>query len=188
MPRKKGRAQRLFDPMIMDKTARIIIVVVIWLGCLAGAGACLKPYISARSTLAGYHLLDSFETDQKAGPDHALLLQAGGVLIQAVKQDPNNASAWLGLGRVYQNLGRDESAAQAYRNAAREIKSFIVFGEIGACLARSKRFDEAIRYYLKALALCPDYDLAKDNLAWLTAGEPSGQPGSRLRYDRKGWN
>ncbi|MBF0550872.1 MAG: tetratricopeptide repeat protein [Deltaproteobacteria bacterium] len=188
MPREKGRAQRLLGLVIMDKTARILILVVVWLGCLAGVGVCLKPYVSARSTLIGYQLLDSFETDQKSGPDGALLLQAGGVLVQAVKQDPNNAPAWLGLGRVYQDLGRFESAAQAYRNAAREIKSFIVFGEIGVCLARSKRFDEAIRYYLKALALCPDYDLAKDNLAWLTAAEPSVQPGSGPRYDRKCWN
>src|SRR3972149_1452920 len=91
------------------------------------------------------------------------LIQTYERLLQA---DPDNASAWVGLGTILQRTGRDNTAL-ACVNRALEISpdkpSFL--SQRGYCLAALDRMDEALEAHAAALRLEPGSFMIRANYA-----------------------
>jgi tetratricopeptide (TPR) repeat protein/TolB-like protein len=84
----------------------------------------------------------------------------------ALKLDPVNADALLGLSRVYESLGRDKEAEQTVQRGAALRPDY--WGgpyELGTFYFRHRRFAEAAREYQRVIQLVPDSAAAHANYA-----------------------
>jgi Flp pilus assembly protein TadD len=117
---------------------------------------------------------------QKAPPDQrdALKQKLAGITDQAVgefkeaqkslgEKDPNAALVWVKLGEAYDAGGRNEEAADAYKQAI-TLKPDVpgYYNNLGNVLARAGKIDEARAAYLKSAELDP----ANAATAWRNFG------------------
>jgi hypothetical protein len=74
------------------------------------------------------------------------------------RAEPNNASAWFGLGLACGKLGRHREAIAAYRECLRlEPDIAVTWYNLGHAYGDLRRYREAIGAYQEALRLNPDY-------------------------------
>jgi Flp pilus assembly protein TadD len=79
--------------------------------------------------------------------------------------EPQNATAWFGLGVAYRNLSRDDDAIAAYREALRINPEYAnAWNNLGVAYYKLGRNDDAIAAYREALRIDPEYVLAWNNL------------------------
>lgn len=82
-------------------------------------------------------------------------------LLLALELDPGNAIAWSTLGLSYEALGNMRLAEDAYSKAVRAgPRNFQVQGNYAVFLCRNKRYDDARKYFDKALK-APTNDYAE---------------------------
>lgn len=73
-------------------------------------------------------------------------------LLLALEQDPKNGFAWSTLGLTYEALGNVRLAEDAYNNAVRVApRNFKIQENYAVFLCRQDRFDDARRYFDKAI-------------------------------------
>jgi tetratricopeptide (TPR) repeat protein len=107
--------------------------------------------------------------------------QAGTLLQQLVRDYPESASAWLGLGRALIKQKRHALAEQALRRAARlDAARVEVQLYLGVALFEQGRPREASAFFRRATELRPDYALAHYNLGQCrkAQGERAGAIGA----------
>ena len=76
----------------------------------------------------------------------------------ALKQDPKNGLAWSALGLTYEALGNIRLAEDAYTKAVRvEPRDFKIQENYAVFLCRQDRFDDALKYFDKAIK-APTFD------------------------------
>jgi predicted Zn-dependent protease len=122
-------------------------------GAIGKAGleyiACLKARPNWQPALLGMG---------RVAVDKKLISMGIQIYEQAVKQDPNSADAWIGLGRAYMNqrlnLGRALTAFQTAARLAPDRTDF--YGEYSDALRVNYRADEAEAVLRKRLAVAPD--------------------------------
>jgi tetratricopeptide (TPR) repeat protein len=79
--------------------------------------------------------------------------------------EPGNDDAWFSLGFAYGNLGRNQEAITAYREALRLKPDFVeAWCNLGVAYRKLGRYPEAIEAYREALRLKPDHAEAWNNL------------------------
>jgi tetratricopeptide (TPR) repeat protein len=90
--------------------------------------------------------------------------------LEALQVDANYLPAYLGLARVYRDLGDYTRALETYRKALekhpREVTLWI---DLGMCQARKKDFDQAIQSLGKAVELDPENRHAMQTLGFCLA-------------------
>jgi len=110
----------------------------------------LDPYLAA----ANYY-------NQKKDFDNTIMY-----LQKALKLSPENTDINSSLTQMYQVSGKGDVALKAIEE---NIKKFpdnkVYYFQYGDMLSRTEKFNEAITYYEKALAIDPDYDMALYNIA-----------------------
>jgi tetratricopeptide (TPR) repeat protein len=84
---------------------------------------------------------------------------------KATENDPNNTTAWYGLGYCYAGKDSHNDAIKAYKQAIRtdptnEISHF----HLGNYYYKIGRYDEAIESYKKVVGINPDFEAAHFNL------------------------
>ena len=89
--------------------------------------------------------------------------------LTALKLDPNYLPAQLGYARLLGQVGQLEKAKQIYRNAAKTHprQAAPVFNNLGLCLARAGRTDEAIVAMSDGIKLAPANPRYRNNIAAL---------------------
>lgn len=76
---------------------------------------------------------------------------------RAIKLDPKFLAAYVGLGRLYQDLQEHERAVATYRAGLKELpKSAVLWYELGMCQAKKKEWDQAITSLRSAHELDPE--------------------------------
>ncbi len=93
--------------------------------------------------------------------DHKLAVPP---LTRAVEKDPGLVAAWKALAVSLQQLERWREAADAYRHALESEQDAKLAFQLGACLVKDNRPEEAIDAYWLALDLDPTYTKAWSNL------------------------
>jgi tetratricopeptide (TPR) repeat protein len=84
---------------------------------------------------------------------------------KATENDPNNTTAWHGLGYCYAGSNRHNNAIAAYKQAIRtDPKNEISHFHLGNYYQKLGRFDEAIEAYQKVVHINPDFEAAYFNL------------------------
>ncbi|HEX3366599.1 tetratricopeptide repeat protein [Phenylobacterium sp.] len=77
---------------------------------------------------------------------------------------PTDATALLGLGRLWARQGDDEAAVPLFRRAARRAPAFApIRNELGVSLHRLGRREEALAAFDEALQLDPTFQVARGN-------------------------
>ena len=89
----------------------------------------------------------------------------------ALKANPNNMAAYLGLGYLYQNSGKKYEAVAAYEKALkRQPNYWIAANNIAALLSEppnsKKDLDRALELARHAQTLRPDEPTIQDTLGW----------------------
>src|SRR5262249_38617632 len=76
---------------------------------------------------------------------------------EALRLDANCLPAYLGLGRVYTDMGDFDRALEAYRKGLeKQPKEVSLWFGQGMCLARRKDFEQAARSFAKAVEIDPE--------------------------------
>lgn len=76
---------------------------------------------------------------------------------QTLKADPKCQRAYVGLGRVYQDMEDHERAVATYQKGLKELpKSAVLWYEAGMCQAKHKQWDDAIAKLRSAQELDPE--------------------------------
>lgn len=89
---------------------------------------------------------------------------------EALQIDAMYLPAWLGLARVYRDLGDYDRALETYRKALEKHPREVgVWVDLGMCQARKKDFDQAIASLLKAVELDPENRQAMQTLGFCLA-------------------
>lgn len=89
--------------------------------------------------------------------------------LTALKLDPNYLPAQLGYAHLMERVGQTEKAIEIYRNAAKTHPRHAapVFNNLGLCLARAGRTDEAIAAMNNGIKLAPANPRYRNNIAYL---------------------
>lgn len=95
--------------------------------------------------------------------------QAGAAFERALRDDPSSAEALYGIGSVHLNQQKTSEAREAFTRATKLQASYPdtlanAWNNLGLLSAREGHFDEAIGFFLRALALNPDHVVALENL------------------------
>ena len=92
------------------------------------------------------------------------------LLQDVVKQDPQNAVAWINLGNLFMDSGRYPEAIDAYEQAlGLDPKNVDVRVDMGTCYRRMRRVDRAAEEFRKAISLNPLHPYAHRNLGVVLA-------------------
>ncbi|MHB1145549.1 MAG: tetratricopeptide repeat protein [Thiobacillus sp.] len=84
---------------------------------------------------------------------------------QWVKVEPENAFAWLVIGRAHQESNQNEQAVTAYRQGLRIHPKFVdAWNNLGNTYDTLKRYNDAIAAYRQALRINPEFAGAWYNL------------------------
>ncbi len=91
---------------------------------------------------------------------------------EAVKADPKNVNAWIGLGNILMDTSRFNEAIDAYQKALEiDPKNVDVRVDMGTCYRNSGKADIAAKEYRKALEINPNHAYGHLNLAVVLAGD-----------------
>ncbi|MEW6263842.1 MAG: tetratricopeptide repeat protein [Thermodesulfobacteriota bacterium] len=93
----------------------------------------------------------------------------------ALELDPDNPERKLVIGEALLAQGMPGEAEKMFQDYVRSAPdSVFIYNRLGLVYRRQKKFDLAIQYYLKALAMDPDEEYIHYNLAraFLRAGQP----------------
>jgi len=93
----------------------------------------------------------------------------------ATEEDPSLPQAWKNLGDVHYRMGRSAEAQEAYERAlklAPRLGDDVCF-KLGNLAFKDMRRAEAVEYWREALALNPEHELVKANLATVERLGPS---------------
>ena len=93
----------------------------------------------------------------------------------ALRMDPRCRHALIGLARLQHRGGDIAGAINTYRLALQRLgKDAVVYNDLGLCLARARKHDEATQMLRFALALNPKSKMYRNNLAatYVEAGRP----------------
>jgi protein O-mannosyl-transferase len=125
-----------------------------------GADACTKALeIDPSFQLAKNNL--KWASDEK---DKVLTAIAE---LEKVKSDKRDAPYYMGLGLDYFQIGNYDKAIQIWTKASeKDPKSGAPLSSIGTAFMMKNQVDDAIAIFQKAIAMNPDDQLAKNNLAW----------------------
>jgi len=84
---------------------------------------------------------------------------------QAIRIDPNYATAYSYLGNAYNNLGLYKDAIEAHKQAIRiDPNDAAAYNNLGNAYANLKRYKDAIEAYKQALRIAPDLAQTHFNL------------------------
>lgn len=84
----------------------------------------------------------------------------------AIKKEPKNVNAHLHLARLHERMQNYPEAEQMYLAAAEAGPTDPTpLNDLGLCLARQQRFDEAIEKLNKAIAMKPHQTVYRNNIA-----------------------
>lgn len=86
-------------------------------------------------------------------------------LRQAVRLKPSYGAARFGLGLVLDNTGRHAEALKQWKEAATTTKNESSANQLGVCLAKEERFEEAIPWFRLATDINPTSRIPRLNLA-----------------------
>jgi tetratricopeptide (TPR) repeat protein len=86
-------------------------------------------------------------------------------LRQAVRLKPSYGTARFILGVVLDNTGRHAEALKQWKEAATTTKNESSAGQLGVCLAKEERLEEAIPWFRLAMDINPTSRIARCNLA-----------------------
>lgn len=154
----------LFMDLMTPVTRKALMLCILLLGCVMGRPAFADAY---RDGFAAYEKGD-FETALKQ-------------FIDAQLDAPDDPEILYNLGNTYYRLGDFESAARHYAMAAKagdKTLQEMAHYNLGNTAFRKKDYKTAIEQYEKALALDPDDQKAKENMAFVKqvmAQEPPPQ-------------
>lgn len=84
---------------------------------------------------------------------------------RSIELNPASAEAWMNLGVIQADLGRDQAIASIERALALKPDWPIALDNLGTAHARLGRWSSALEYHEKALALEPDFPEAHRNRA-----------------------
>lgn len=88
----------------------------------------------------------------------------------ALRKDPNNLQALIGLGNVYYQTNRDREAIESFGKAlALDPSNSNVRTDMAVCLRRTGDFDRAVEELKKAIAANPRHHQARYNLGVILA-------------------
>jgi tetratricopeptide (TPR) repeat protein len=107
-----------------------------------------------------------------------------GVALQALRGLPTHEAAyWIDLSMVQYRQGEYLKCIESARKALiLESDNAEAYNNIGVAYAQMQQWDDAIRNEEKAVALRPDFQLAKNNLAWARSQKAAQrQPGGARR-------
>jgi tetratricopeptide (TPR) repeat protein len=100
---------------------------------------------------------------------------------RAVKEDPENAAAWVNFGRLLHESGSFREAEEVYRRGLRECESdAVLLFNLGVVLEDQGRSSEALESYQLAIGADPTLADCHYNLARLY--EASGKPQHAIRH------
>ena len=107
--------------------------------------------------------------------DHS---RAAAAFEKAKRLEPQSAATDYNLGNTCYQLGQIEQAATLFRSAVeKDPRDSASWNNLGKCLTELNRLEESIEAYNRALAIAPDYALARYGraISLLTAGRlPEG--------------
>ncbi|MBD2182846.1 tetratricopeptide repeat protein [Planktothrix sp. FACHB-1355] len=95
---------------------------------------------------------------------------------KAIDLKPDLAAAYWNLANVFMQLGRADEAVPCWQKALKlkpELLSAETLNDLGTAVGKQGKWEEAIGYYKRAVALKPNYPLAHFNLG--TALKQQGQ-------------
>jgi tetratricopeptide (TPR) repeat protein len=100
--------------------------------------------------------------------------QSGTTAVQA--PEPQSADAQLARSLEMYQAGRyDDAIKAAFDSLSVRPGSAEAYNNIGVSLLQLRKFDQAEAALNEAVRLKPDFELAKNNLAWLARERPSAQ-------------
>ncbi len=104
---------------------------------------------------------------------------------EAVKVDPKNANAWIGLGNTLMDAGKFKDAIEAYGKAL-EIQpgNVNVRVDMGTCFRRAGKPDIAVAAYRKALEIEPNHVNANLNLGVVLLYDLNDVPGAIAAWEK----
>lgn len=145
-------------------------VLVIGLG-MSGCKVIPDSPVSDAAAVRNNAMIVQADKAMAAGEtDEALRL-----LALAIERNPTLTVAHMKMGEIYRQRGQNESALDSYESAARlEPRNFDAQYYHGVTLHLLERLSDAVRAYLRALAIRPDDFQANLNLAiaYLQLNEP----------------
>ncbi len=88
----------------------------------------------------------------------------------ALKVDAENIRVLFGLGRTYLDQGKTDQAHEIFdkimvQDSAFDVKHMHLFNEFGIKLRKNKMYDQALKYYAKALKMSKDDEHIMYNVA-----------------------
>jgi tetratricopeptide (TPR) repeat protein len=84
---------------------------------------------------------------------------------QAIRQNPNDAKAYMNLGLTYGKMGRHREASEAFQQAIRLKPDYAqAYNNLGVAYLKLDRLKEAAEAFQQAIRLQPDYVQAQQNL------------------------
>lgn len=84
---------------------------------------------------------------------------------KALQIEENNINAHNNLGCIYNQLGKDKKAIEAYQNALKNMLNYsLSYNNLGNVLLKLEKYEDAIPYYKKTIELDPNHAYAHYNL------------------------
>jgi Flp pilus assembly protein TadD len=91
---------------------------------------------------------------------------AGNLFEKAIKAEPKNVDARVGLAKIKMQLGHPDQAVEKLQEGiARMPKAAPLWNELGIAYTKMEKYPEAIEALEKAIKFEPDTDLYRQNLA-----------------------
>ena len=137
-------------------------------GKFAEAKPILENLIKQNPTNSEYHrILGQILSDEGEGEE------AINCLIDALRWDSENAYALIMMGNIFAKYKNDIDTAMKYYDQALIVKpdDNITINNIGANLLQQNKFEEAKKYFFKALSLDPKYPNTHYALAMIAENE-----------------
>jgi Tfp pilus assembly protein PilF len=116
----------------------------------------VAPKASTAVTLAEYFRVEANTPKYTPEQQDELREKARLEYLQALRQEPNNGSAQLGLARLYFDMNNHDQSVAAYQKALKQDpKNVTALYELGMVYARSKEWEPALTHLKAAYTIDP---------------------------------